>query len=406
MSMRLFLTAVCLPLFLFGADASTLTGKVLCGYQGWFRTPDDGADMDWAHYGVQGKFEPGFAGIDVWPDVRELDADERVDTPFRNPDGSVAQVFSSMNPKTVKRHFKWMADCGIDGACLQRFVCETKDAKVRKSLQQVMSNVRAGAEAHERTWCVMYDFSGVGSNELVRLVKDDWKNLVNKERVLKDKMYQLHGGKAVVVLWGIGFNDGRSYTPAECLELVKFFKEDKKYGGHCVVVGVPTYWREEKNDCLKDPTVRAAIEAADIVCPWTVGRLRNAKDMENYTQVVAAADLAWCRERQKELLPVVYPGFSWHNLMKGRGKEAPLNDIPRRGGQLLVEQLKGHMKNGCTMAYAAMFDEMDEGTALFKCSPKPPTSTESPFYDIEGVSSDRYLRILGAAAEQLKKQQH
>ncbi|MHB8957244.1 MAG: hypothetical protein ACYC4U_30135 [Pirellulaceae bacterium] len=59
-----------------GVDTSTLSGKVMCGYQGWFTTPDDGAQRGWTHYGRRGRFEPGSCTIDLWPDVSELDDDE------------------------------------------------------------------------------------------------------------------------------------------------------------------------------------------------------------------------------------------------------------------------------------------------------------------------------------------
>ena len=32
-------------------DATTLDGKVLCGYQGWFNTPGDGTDFGFSHWG-------------------------------------------------------------------------------------------------------------------------------------------------------------------------------------------------------------------------------------------------------------------------------------------------------------------------------------------------------------------
>lgn len=31
-------------------DATSLRGKVMCGYQGWFRCPGDAADMGWIHW--------------------------------------------------------------------------------------------------------------------------------------------------------------------------------------------------------------------------------------------------------------------------------------------------------------------------------------------------------------------
>src|SRR5207245_4105066 len=39
-------------------DATTLDGKVLCGYQGWFNTPGDGTDFSFGHWG-HGLEQPG-----------------------------------------------------------------------------------------------------------------------------------------------------------------------------------------------------------------------------------------------------------------------------------------------------------------------------------------------------------
>src|SRR3954447_9516606 len=88
-----------------GVDTSTLTGKVMCGYQGWFNCEGDGAKRGWTHW-TKGKGTPSPANIkvDLWPDVSELGAGERYDTEFRHTDGSVAQLFSSYNKATVDRH--------------------------------------------------------------------------------------------------------------------------------------------------------------------------------------------------------------------------------------------------------------------------------------------------------------
>src|SRR6185312_11712659 len=91
-----------------GVDTSRLTGKVLCGYQGWFTAPGDGSQRGWTHYSRGGRFEPGHCSIDLWPDVSELSSGEKFATPFRHADGSTAYVFSSHNRQTVLRHFQWM----------------------------------------------------------------------------------------------------------------------------------------------------------------------------------------------------------------------------------------------------------------------------------------------------------
>jgi hypothetical protein len=51
------------------------------------------------------------------------------------------------------------------------------------------------------------------------------------------------------------------------------------------------------------------------------------------------------------------------------------------------------------MAYIAMFDEMDEGTAIFKCTNNPP---RGDFVTYEGYPSDHYLKLSGLIAKMLR----
>ncbi len=385
------------------ADPSTLVGKVMCGYQGWHHADGDGSEFGWTHYnGANGKFEPGNCCFDLWPDMSEMEDDEKFATPFKNADGSTAYVFSPHVPKTVARHFRWMKENKIDGVFLQRFIGSTTNEKRRNARQAVMKNVRAGAAEHGRTWAMMYDLSGANVEMLPNALIDDWKRLIDEDKITSDKTYQKHAGKPVVSVWGIGFNDNRKYTLKQCLELVTFLKDDPKYGGNTVMLGVPTYWRELKQDSVGDPMLHEIILKADIVSPWTVGRYGSPKGAYRYIATTAYDDLAWCTKNGKEFLPVVFPGFSWHNLMKARGTDAPLNSTPRLQGDFLRSQYTGHIDGGVRMIYQAMFDEIDEGTAIFKCTNNPPVGA-SPFSTYEGLPGDYYLKLVGNAAEQLKR---
>ncbi|MCL2005727.1 MAG: glycoside hydrolase family 71/99-like protein [Planctomycetaceae bacterium] len=385
-------------------DPSTLTGKIMSGYQGWFRTPGDGSNRDWFHYGRN--FGPeNFAAIEMWPDVSELDDDEKVPTAFRHEDGSVAHVFSSRNRKTVARHFQWMEEYGTDGVFLQRFIGVTRNDAGRNDNNVVMDNVRYGAEKHNRAWAMMYDLTGARPGDMMGSLVDDWKKLVDESKIREDRMYLHHNGKPVVSIWGIGFSDGRRYTLAECLELITFLKDDPQYGGNTVKVGVPTFWRTLDRDAIDDPLLHEIIRKADIVSPWTVGRYHTPREAANHTRNVAAADLAWSKENGVEYMPVVFPGFSWHNLYMGRNQpeRARFNLIPRLKGEFLSTQLRGNMNNGVTMIYQAMFDEIDEATAIFKVSDNPPVGGVNRFIDMEGLPSDFYLKMLGEAAKELKQ---
>ena len=96
-------------------------------------------------------------------------------------------------------------------------------------------------------------------------------------------------------------------------------------------------------------------------------------------------------------MPSIYPGFGWDNLTR---QPAGASTIPRRGGKFLWEQFYRLAKMGGKSAYIAMFDEVDEGTAIFKVTSQPPT--QAHFLGYEGLPSDWYLRLTGEGIQMLR----
>ena len=398
--------------WLYEGYSSTLTGKIMCGYQGWFNYPGDGADLGWVHWGKNGKFEPGYCSVDMWPDMDEYDEDEKKLTPFKYADGSAAHVFSSYNEKTVLRHFSWMEEYGIDGIFLQRFANGiTPGSNNRAHKDRVMLNCRKGANLHSRAWAMMYDLSGLNAGECQRVI-DDWKYLVDTFGVSKDpadQAYLYHNGKPVVAIWGLGFD--REYEGQGTYELIDFLKNDSIYGGCTVMIGVQNSWLTNP-----DTWFQQIVQLADIISPWAVGRYGSIYESElnNFTARYTVPDQLWCKANGKDYLPVVFPGFSWQNL-----KGEKFDHIPRRGGTFLWRQYYKAIQSGATMVYQAMFDEVDEGTAIFKCTNNPPVAespavVSTPFlptgnaqyspYNLNDAQlpSDQYLWLVGEAGKMLR----
>lgn len=378
----------------------TMNGKVFCGYQGWFSGKDDGTGIDFDNYRYDGVFKPGCCVIDLWPDMSEMDPDEKHPTDFRHADGSVATVFSSANAKTVDRHFAWMKTYGIDGVFLQRFGWALTDPPTLRHRDVVIQHVRRSAARHDRQWAVMYDLTSLAPGQIREFVMADWKKIVQSDDPRKEACYTRHNGKPVVAVWGVGFRGGRDYGLDECLELVKFLQDDPECGGNAVMLGVPYGWRLQERDALQDEVLHKVLLSADILSPWTVGRYRTPEEMDKH-QAVMAADQAWLEERGKSYLPVAFPGFSWQNLEKCYGREAELNAIPRRGGQFLWSQAVAAKQAGADMLYIAMFDEMNEATAIFKCTHNPPVG-ESAFMTYGDRPSDHYLWLTGRIGELMR----
>jgi hypothetical protein len=54
------------------------------------------------------------------------------------------------------------------------------------------------------------------------------------------------------------------------------------------------------------------------------------------------------------------------------------------------------------MIYVSMFDEVDEGTAIFKCTNDPPAGDDVAFLTYENLPSDHYLKLVGQAGRVLR----
>ena len=368
----------------------SIRNLVMAGYQGWFNTPEDGAGLGWKHFEKEKEFKPGKCTIDLWPDVSEYE--KTYETAFKLPDETPAKVFSSYDASTTDLHFKWMKQYGIDGVFMQRFVVSIRNQKGKDNYNKILNNAVLSAEKYDRAICLMYDLSGMEAGEEDILIRD-WKELCEKYKLVSrnNNHYVYHHGKPLVAVWGIGFNDRRKYGYEQVKKIIDFLKSE----GCSILVGVPTHWRTLTIDAVSDTRLLELVKQADIVHPWLVGRFDNhtyepcRKSIEE--------DIKWCKANGKDYMPVLFPGFSWHNMKK----DAPQNMIPRLGGRFFWQQVKGAVDAGAESLYLAMFDEIDEGTAFFKCTNTPPVG-ESSFITYEGEAPDHYLWLAGEAAKYLR----
>lgn len=369
-------------------------GLAMAGYQGWFSAPGDGSERGWYHYRKGGKFAPGSTNVDFWPDVSEYDKTYK--TEFVFADGTPAYVFSSYDASTVNTHFRWMREYGVDGVFVQRFVAEIKRESSYKQLNKVFDSAIKAADINNRAISIMYDLSGMVPGDEQLVLKDI--AALSAKYDLKERKnnpsYLHHNGKPLVAVWGVGFNDNRRYGFKEAEIIIDALIDQ----GYSVLIGVPTNWRKMEKDAISDPKMHELILKCDVVMPWLVGRFNEDNFAPTFANLVKD-DISWCKKHNIDYAPLVYPGFSWRNM---NGPQA--THIPRNQGSFYWKQIYSHIQNGAEMLYLAMFDEIDEGTALFKCATEVPVG-ESIFVPIEeGLKSDFYLWLTGEATRMLRKE--
>jgi hypothetical protein len=368
-------------------DATTIKGKVMCGYQGWFSTPGDGVNNHYVHWGVGDHIRADTLTVDYWPDMTDYPKSEWMPVEgLKHKDGSQAYLFSSQRQATTDVHFKWMKQYGIDGVYVQRFVvgCGNPNSVHTTGM---LAHARNAANKYGRTFSITYDMSGMPTDKLYDTMTNDWKFLVDKMQITKDKRYLHQGGKPVLQIFG--FYPER-FSPEVANKIIDFFKNDPKYGTFLVCSGA-WWWRS-----INNPGWPEIYRRFDAMTPWNPGNSTMSKDGKNKIASTDywVDDIKECRKVGMMYMPVIYPGFTWDNLQRAYGHPQDTgHPLPRRGGAFMWEQFVAATRDKADTIFIAMFDEVDEGTAILKVTNDPPVGIFMATY--EGYPSDLYLRLTG-----------
>ncbi len=374
-------------------DFTTLDGKVLFGYQGWFGCPGDWGG-NWRHY-AKGTPSPTNLKIDMWPDVRELPNSELCKATNFTIGGKPAYLFSSRNAAVVDMHFKWMRDYGLDGVLIQRFMVDLKYYRSDNGIW--LTNILASAKKYGRTVAIEYDLSNASHSTWDADLQADWKYLVDEVKLTSHPNYLHHKGKPLVSVWGMGMaseNRRPPEQPEDAIALIDWFhkNEVQKYQAS-VMGGVPATFRTLTRDARTDSGWLDVYRTFDAVQPWNVGRIRTLDDVNGWWKTRVEEDSKWLTDAGVLYMPSVFPGFSWNNLNEGSR-----NEIPRLGGRFIWQQAMVAARAGVGAVKIAMFDEVNEGTAMFKVAPTKEHSPDQGWWltldaDGEELPSDWYLHL-------------
>ena len=406
----IFYVFLCLPLFVSAktepVDSNTLHNKIMCGYQGWFTAAGDENELDrWIHWARNHESPNGTnLLVEMYPDLSEFSDDELFATDM-TMNGTNAYLYSGRTYKTINRHVKWMKEYGIDGIFAQRFVVALyQGIDYVNHIKTVSRNLLKSCEEHGRVFAVMYDVSGATEDKFWKTIQADWIDMVDKG-MMNNLRYLKHNGKPVVAIWGFGFKDGvhPPTNPAVAQAIIDWFKTNAppKYRA-TVLGGIPGFWRTLNGDSRTDPAWADVYRSFDIISPWSVGRYGNQAGADDWKKTKIVPDLKETHKAGIDYFPVIWPGFSWKNLTGNKP-----NQIPRDGGKFYWRQAYNAVSAGADMIYVAMFDEVDEATAIYKTAPTAAETPDQGFWltlDADGYSlpSDWYLRLTCEAGKMLR----
>ncbi|KAI0899076.1 hypothetical protein F4806DRAFT_456608 [Annulohypoxylon nitens] len=368
-------------------DRSTLNGKLFVGYQAWFRKPlEDDGNSHWTT--DTPSLEVGHVGVDMIPNVTGYPSDCLFDTPFTLPSGGNAQFYTNDCEGIVDLHFKIMADNGISGAFMQRFYGYINEAN--GGWLNILNYTKTAAEKYGRGFVIEYDLNGAATSS-TNVTSTYLADLAALSAITSSPAYMHHNGKPVIEIWGFGIVT--EVTVDDGIAIVTALKN----AGWYVILGVQQAWHAEL--AANQPGGYGPVyQLADMIQPWTVG----AYDINSYDsfhdgrQAVEDADAL--RDLGIESSIVVWPGGSSSNA----NPSETFDHFPRWNGTFYQKQLDGAVNLKPNFIFGAMFDEVNEGTAILPLLRNDELPTNQRFLGIDNdMEPDAYVKMAGDAASKL-----
>lgn len=274
---------------------------------------------------------------------------------------------------------------GIDGVAVQRFVTGLSLDHPRESFR-IPCYAREAANRTGRTYFIMYDMTARDTTLLVDMLTTDWQFFVDSLKITQDERYLHHGGKPVVGLYGFY---PRQFSAALANDVLDIFQNDGPYGAFVIGSG---HWWEFQEYSIAWTEV---FERMDAWMHWNVGNYNG-----DYAQTAQwYQDQIYFSGAGVLYIPLIYPGFGWDNLMN---KPPGTTYKSRLEGKFMWQQFLDAKQLGAQAIYIAMFDEIDESTAIFKVTNDIPVNHY--FSDLEGLHSDFYLLMAGYGTKMMRSE--
>ncbi|NME72085.1 T9SS type A sorting domain-containing protein [Flammeovirga aprica] len=405
--------------------------RLSVGYQGWFGSPNDGVIERWNHWFLNNKNQD-HPTLDLWPLVNEEDYPDREKTDLVANDGSEMYLYSNAHQSTADTHVQWISDYGINAFFVGRFMeplsNNEKFKAFRNTVMQNMLDANSNTNYNKRKVKIGIFYNLTTSNnsdaddpkDYLEEMWEDWKDVVDNKNWIQNENYLHKEGKPVLRIYGMGFvNRPSGMTAEETLNAMRRFNDpshpeyQEKYAAY-LIGGVPSKWNKGIGDAFGGEEWQEVYESFDMIQPWLVNRYQTKEKITEWVNEILIPDMIRLNKLKGEgksigYLPLIFPGFSWFNL---HGK---YNGTPREGGTFFWAQAYEFLQAGVQNLMIANFDEVDEGTAIFKCVNKEELlpavdqfTEEKKFLHLnsenwENVTypTDWYLRLSGEIAKMI-----